>query len=227
MTNDVPHTESDATGNKREWFYKLKDQKSGPFSLDDVVLLLRAGDIPLTVELWKPGMDGWVLAVELPDIMASVPPPGESTAIEHQPDDPDKEDVNMPPGASPPFPDPGPRSELDNTESEQTSKSGLKGFLGPLNSRWFLLAGAMAFLNANLWVGVARASLALKRADAEPRSLAVELGSIMGSASGTLAIGTVLSVVVTAWTKEPRRWIARGSLVFTVVVILLQWVGRY
>ncbi len=51
-----------------QWFAMVQGKQEGPFDLRGLMLKVTSGEVSLRTYLWKPGMEGWKRAAEVPDV---------------------------------------------------------------------------------------------------------------------------------------------------------------
>lgn len=57
------------------WYHAADGPPEGPLSKDEILRLLARGSVPRSVPVWRPGMDEWRPAGEVPELAELLPPP--------------------------------------------------------------------------------------------------------------------------------------------------------
>jgi hypothetical protein len=62
----------------RTWYYVVGDEKTGPVPEEELIALLKSGELSSGTLVWSEGMDGWITASEIDALVRAsfgVPPP--------------------------------------------------------------------------------------------------------------------------------------------------------
>ena len=66
---------------EQTWFYLENGQQRGPCDMAALLTSLREGTLPVSTQLWRPGMTGWTPAIDVAEIVSQLPPIPASAAL--------------------------------------------------------------------------------------------------------------------------------------------------